>query len=363
MSTLQKLPLHVSREAMRATLDEHVHELPSFPSDSAEAFLERAVKWVRMWRDFHAAEGLGDVGPFALVRGDVQTTSAALDWEGATLFDADPDRDLTGLIALAASSSLVEVRTLRVHAHRLKDLGTALEAAGLGDCPTLFVDPPRQRIIPCPGGCRTTRSPALRLDGSPDSEATLDAVSAALDEFHTQWTRYPDGLAHVWSDRKARVLYRDAEAIVRDHLFAYFKLGPFSSQLVRREEQTSVGRPDLSILDKIGGQPQTICVMELKVLRSRGLHKNPNRRSKAYDDKSMLRHARMGLKQALKYKQAEHAAFAFCCLYDGRDTNSDLPEVDALAKANLIQCRRFFMERSTRDDLDELNEEAHEDAS
>lgn len=253
-------------------------------------------------------------------------------------------------------TSMLEVRARATSASRLKELGEQLTALGLDKHPVLLVDAANGLLLHCVEGIRGPRSP-LGLDIAPMTDLSEEAIEAELEQFHRLCTKYPEGLAHAWHERKSRTLRRDAEAIVRDVLYIYFRFAAFRAKKVAREEQTTVGRPDISIYEVRNSRSWLMCVFELKVLRSRGQHKNPKASIAVYKPEKMLRHARMGVRQAIKYKTAENAKLGYLCLYDGRDNDEDIPEVQTFAKDSEIIYKRYYMETSTRDDLEDSPEE------
>ena len=47
------------------------------------------------------------------------------------------------------------------------------------------------------------------------------------------------------------------------------------------------------------------------------------------------------------------AGLAYVCLYDGRDKDDPLSELETLADQRGVTWRRYYMHASTRDDLDD----------
>ncbi|HDR9798354.1 TPA: hypothetical protein QDC59_001925 [Burkholderia cenocepacia] len=332
---------------MEVTLQKMLPTSNDFKSDSPEAFLHSMIIWARKWIDLHGITAIKTIKPFALVYAEPPTSDS--DWDDIIFFREDPDLDLGGRI-FVSSTSLADVRSKSTTASRMKELGEQLIQNNLDAQPLLIVDAPREMIFLYPNGIKGV-SQSLALDASPLTDITRQTIDAELDEFHTLTTKYPDGYGHVWHSRKDGTLHSDAEAIVRDLLYMYFQWKAFRTQLIVREYQSTVGRPDISIFDFKGSSvtlPKPACVMELKVLRSRGLSKNKVR---TYPPKIMWRHARMGVSQAKKYKLAEKAPLAYICLYDGRDSYSELPDIKKIANDDQIEFKHFFMEKSTRDDL------------
>lgn len=351
MSGADKLPQHVDRSSMQAVLRARLQSVNGRESDSAQAFLLRVSQWMHGWSQQCLAEkgvdGMKIIAPFAVVLLPLAGVDPSAGWADAPFFDEDPDADLGGCIAIT-STSFAHVQILSTGCTRLADLGEKLISLGLRDQPMAVVFPGKGLVQLCPAGVYSEKIP-LDLDAAPLTDADEAALDRELVAFHDLCTRYPDGLSHAWHDRKQRVLRRDAEAIVRDTLFIYLSWKAFRSKIVLREHQTSVGRTDISLMDNSRSHPITACVMELKVLRSRGMSKS--KQEKPYKPEAMRRHSLMGVKQAIKYKSAQNAPIAYLCLFDGRDVDDDVIDAKTAASAGAVLYRRYFMETSTRDDL------------
>lgn len=353
MSGVDKLPQHVDRSSMQASLRARLQTVNSRESDSSQAFLLRVSEWMHVWfglcLDQKGAKGIKGIAPFAVVMPPLGGVDPSAGWADAPFFDEAPPADLGGCIAVT-STSFAHVQTLSTDCTRLEDLGKRLVELGLRNQPMAVVVPCKGLVRLCPGGVFSERI-SISLDAAPLTDVDETTMDRELASFHDSHTRYPNGFAHVWHDRKLRVLRREAEEIVRDALYIYLHYKAFRSKTLVREHQTPVGRSDISVLDNSSNQPITACVMELKVLRSRGMTKSKN--EKRYKPEAMRRHCLMGVKQAIKYKSVESAPLAYLCLYDGRDSDAEVPDVKTAADAGFILYRRYFMETSTRDDLAE----------
>lgn len=355
MSGIDKLPQHVSRSSMQAVLRSRLQEVNGRESDSGHAFLLRVSQWMHGWSEQCLAElgvsGLKAVAPFAVVMPPLAGADPLAGWADAPFFDLEPPSDLGGYIAIT-SSSFAHVRTLRTGCTKLAELAERLSALGLRDQPMAVVVPGKGLVQLCPDGVFSEKI-SINLDAAPLTDIDEATMDRELGSFHDLCTRYPDGVSHSWHDRKQRVLRREAEAIIRDALFMYLNWKAFRTKSVIREHQTTVGRADISLLDNSGHQAVTACVMELKVLRSRGMTKS--KKEKPYKPETMRRHCLMGVKQAIKYKRAENAPLAYLCLFDGRDDDDEVVDARTAANAEDIKYRRYFMETSTRDDLSEAD--------
>ncbi len=344
------LPAHVDIDDLQATLDSEIATLSPRPSDSAVAFLSSAMFWVIEWAMHHGSDALASVEPFAIVDADAHLLDDSSDWTRQTFFKEAKPLDVGGLL-IATGTSMFDVWARPSGASGLLDLGAKIMSGGLSAKPMLVVEPSSGRMFYCPDGASSRRL-TLRIPLSIVTHLTQAAVDEALEDFHLQYTAYPDGLIDPWHDRPSRVLLRHAENVVRNALFVFFRNITFQSQYVTREEMLSSGFADISIHDKGPGKV-AMCVFELKALRSRGLTKQVGKAPRAYSTKSVERHVRRGIRQAEKYKAASKAGLAYVCLYDGRDKDDPLSELETLADQRGVTWRRYYMHASTRDDLDE----------
>ncbi len=355
MNGVGGLPAHVALADLREILKSRVGAISPQPSDSARAFLEAATFWVNEWAMKHGEAAITMVQPFALVYRVEDAPAAAGPWTTHHLFREHRPLEIGGLVAVT-TTSMLKVQVYTSGCTQLPKLCDCIEALGLAGQPMLVVDPKNKSMIYAPKGLEGERA-ELPIVLVPITHLTAQMVEGSLNDFHSGYLEYPDGYAHIWYERSSRTMMRDAEAIVRDHLYLHFRNVTFQSQYVAREEQTTAGRPDVSIHD-IQDQPKTNYLFELKVLRSRGMPKLGSARpaasvssAKTYNEKSMLLHARMGVRQAAKYQKANKAKAAYICLYDGRDDDTPMPTVRALAQAEGIEYRKYYMQISTRDDL------------
>lgn len=342
-------PPHILIEDLKAVAQEGAGSLSPRPSDSAFAFLLEAMHWVIEWAARHGPVKSARVLPFALMAHDLNLLREDPRWALKLLFKEAHPLGVGGHL-FATSTSMFEVRARKTRARDLSSLAEELLRDDLVDLPTVIVDPAAGCMHLCPLGAAQPRL-RLRLQGDRTTALSQGAVDEALEQFHLEQTAYPDGFAHVWYDRKTRVLLRQAEAIVRDQLMLFLHR-EFTDQLILREELHPAGRSDISIHEMANGWKAS-CLLELKVLRTRGLCKSLRSPTKSYSAESMLRHALRGLRQVSKYKASSQASLAYLCAFDGRDEDAELPEVVARAADGLVHWRRFFMHTSTRDDLDE----------
>ncbi|MDO8777143.1 MAG: hypothetical protein Q7K57_52215 [Burkholderiaceae bacterium] len=345
MST-KPLPQHVDLDALSAAFDNKVSDLSQRPIDSAEAFIESTLRWTMDWaQSKNGLLGFPESKPFAIVQAK-ETPSGPL-WQRKRFFREE------GYQTLAKNSCLVTANTLMTVAHvhpitsdDLETLGNEIEAAGLASQPALLVDPGNRILVLCQSGIDHQRI-SMRIDENFVSSATLETLDEMLEKFDEAYTRYPEGYVSIWFDAKERIVYRQAEEMVHNHLFLYLETR-FSSNLVIREHQLPVGRADITIYDPAARK--FVCVLELKVFRDKGLPREwPNKASKTskqppvYTEKKMHLYAWLAVGQTARYKSSMQCALAFLCCYDAREGDSIFQKVEDRAKIEGIEYRRYRM--------------------
>jgi hypothetical protein len=347
------LPSQVNLEELRATVSatitENAAQLSSRPSDSPHGFLEAMFDWVIRWWSRNSCQSFVEYEPFAFVHHPVGVSAPDPgEWSEALLFRERFSADMGGRIFLTTSPMLA-VLSSATRCEGLEDIALALANFDFKALPTLIVDPAHNEVLYCPEGIVGDRI-TLALHGRKLTPVTVGNIDNALEDFHRDHTQYPEGYTHCFDDRRERVLRREAEAIIRDALFLQLKRDTFQTQYLAREEQLTVGRPDISIYEA-PDLTRAACIFELKVLRSRGTTRQLRGKPKPYDDKTMWRHARMGLSQARKYKRATNAKLAYLVCFDGRDINAPQSDIEQLCDQYGVISKRYYMETSTRDDL------------
>lgn len=355
MSGASIVPKHVDQSDLRNVVSGLLSSLNQASSDSPEAFIEAGMMWIDRWVAQHGEDAVKAVAPFAIVhelgasaRG---WAKGAADWSEEPFFREDLPLSVGGKVCVTATSML-DVTGRLTAAQSLADLGAELKTFGLDSQPMVVVYPSRALILCCAGGLTGPRV-SVRLDMSPFIDLSQEIIDEELSRFHAEHTEFPDGFAHVFSDRAGRVLVSDAEDIVRDNLYQHLKYRAFRSKWIVREDFTPAGRSDISIYDS-QNQNRLACVIELKVLRSRGRSKKTGGGSRTYDERTMVRHVRMGTRQAEKYRDiaSPPAKWAYVCAFDGRDGDTELPGIQAIADKRGVIYHRYFMQVSARDDLD-----------
>ncbi len=354
MNGVPGIPLHINPADLRASAGVGAPQITPAASDSPEAFLQAARLWLERWVAKHG-DTVKTVPPFAIAcepqlgSGRVR---AQTNYAPVYMFREELPLTIGGNI-FVTTTSMQNVEGRVAAAKTISELATVLIADGLGAEPCLVVNAAEGYVVVCQGGVNGQRYQAT-LNMHPIVDLTEALIDEELEKFHADYTQFPSGLAHVFHDRKARVLLRKAEDIVRDNLFQHLQFRAFGSKLIIREGHTSAGRTDITIIDSQQNN-RVACVIELKVLRSRGLarRKDGTIGSREYRPEVMVEHARMGVRQAEKYKKIAdpNALWGYVCLFDGRDKDEDLPDVQKVAGERGILYRRYYMEENARVDL------------
>jgi hypothetical protein len=346
------LPPQVSLEELRQTIQQEIAQLSARPSDLPDGFLEAMFVWVNKWWIKNSSHCHDDYAPYAFVHNPADM--AAPDpgaWNEIILFREAYSAKIGGKVFLTTSPMLTVYQCQKSHTD-IESLGAVLTGLSYTNLPTLIADPAHQEVHYCPEGIIGKRV-TLKMDGRRITSVTVENIDQALESFHRDQTEYPDGItSHCFDNRKARILRREAEAIIRNALFLEFKRAIFQTQYVAREEQLPVGRPDISIYDT-PDLSRAACIFELKVLRSRGTTRQLRGKPKEYDEQTMYRHAHMGFSQARKYKDATNALLTYLVCFDGRDNDTPQTKIDNICQENDVIPRRYYMKTSTRDDLDD----------
>lgn len=248
-----------------------------------------------------------------------------------------------------------------VYARNVKERSAAALAAelkhlGLGARPTALFVPAEKTLTFYWNGVEG--GPTLQASTTVLAGLDPSNVVSLADYFHQRWTRYPDGLAGgCWDHAGDRVLQRQAERAIRDHMFVFLAMVVYQSPYVLREHQLPNGRVDIFIYGLAGGaDASSHKVVELKVLRSRSTgwlspKAKPQKVTKpqrTYSDAGNKRYVESGLRQAARYGHMTSAAESFLFCFDARLTDSAI-DVEALAKSLGVTYSRYFMESSTKD--------------
>lgn len=167
-----------------------------------------------------------------------------------------------------------------------------------------------------------------------------------IEYFHENWTRYPDGLGACWDNAGTRVVERNAERNIRNHLFVFLSMVIYRTDYIAREHQLPNGRVDIFLYGLALDEFEKHRVIELKVLRSRSI--GWKGKGRTYSDELNKRYVEKGLRQAHRYRAATNALAAFLFCFDARLDDAHI-EVDAYATSLGITWRRFFMESSAHE--------------
>jgi len=132
-------------------------------------------------------------------------------------------------------------------------VGKRLHAPGLGSRPTvIFV--PSQRMLTFYGS-GVDQKPSLSQSTDLFAGQDLSDLDALLDHFHERWTRYPSGYGTCWDNATNRVVERNAERNIRNHLFLFLGMIVYKSPYIIREYDRPNGRVDIFVFGIAVGEP------------------------------------------------------------------------------------------------------------
>ena len=219
-----------------------------------------------------------------------------------------------------------------------------LQALGLGSRPTaIFV--PNQRMLTWYGsGVEQQPSLSQKTDFIAGLDATdLDAVLA---HFHENWTRYPSGYGTCWDNATTRVVERNAERNIRNHLFLFLAMVVYRTRYIIREYDRPNGRVDIFVFGSAMDEPDQDRVLELKVLRSRSSGWTAGGgTTRSYSDAMNFRYVQRGLRQAKRYIDSTGATAGFLLCFDARLENTEIDVWDYACQLG-VTYRRYYMESS-----------------
>lgn len=271
---------------------------------------------------------------------DVFKPSGRLDTDQAPVTAVGPVVLATRNLRVTYSTSCREPDALGV-AMCLKELG-------LGSRPTAVFVPSQRLLTLYPTGVDQKPLLSAKMDEfAALNPADLDLV---LNYFHDNWTRFPTGVGACWDNATSRVVERNAERNIRNHLFVFLGKVVYRSKYVVREFDRPNGRIDIFIFGIAMNEPDRERVLELKVLRSRSIGWISSAgKTRSYSDAANLRYVERGLRQTKRYVDSTSACESFLLCFDARLDDTDLP-VQSYADQLGITFRRYYMESSTKED-------------
>lgn len=340
------LPPHVDRDDLMSTLREELANLPGAPSTEPDAFWDVIMHWLIQWRLQYQAKDLANSQPTAFLL-EPENYVRNDKWTLAPLFREALAENLVDNAALfLTSASMHQVFRTTVKQADVESLYMTIMRLGLGMQPCLIYIPSHGAVIWCPNGVAGDRK--KRFTMLFDQFETIDqaAIDKALEDFHKDYTSFPDGWANIWHNANQGIVEKKTENTIRNWLCHYLKFRIFKSSHVAREYQLTSGRADIWI-GGLNTTPVSTYILELKVLRSRHF---PGKSTKArsISDTATLRYAKSGVRQAARYKASDGAQLAYLCCYDARDTNVTLIDVASDAATNGILYRQYYCERTSK---------------
>jgi hypothetical protein len=219
-----------------------------------------------------------------------------------------------------------------------------LRRLGLGGRPTAIFVPGEKTLSFFNNG--VDNRPTVAANAGALAKLDPANLLSLIEYFHENWTRYPDGLGACWDNAGNRIVERNAERNIRNHLFVFLSMVVYRTDYIAREHQLPNGRVDIFLYGLAVDDPEKHRVIELKVLRSRSIGWKGKGRS--YSDDVNKRYVEKGLRQARRYRTATNALAAYLFCFDARLEDAHI-EVDAYAASLEVTWRRFFMESSAHE--------------
>lgn len=336
------LPQHVDINALKAVFEKTLPDLSAHPSNTVEAFMTSTLRWVIDWaQSKDGLTGFTTSTPFAIIEPGLPPQDPA--WKRQRFFREQGHKNLLEHSCLVVTDpQMTLAHVLQIKASDLEELGDAIEAAGMTAWPAILVDPVNRLLVRCPNGIAKPRI-SMHLEDNFVKSATRETLDEMLNKFDEDYTRHPEGFATIWCDIKERIVYRQAEQMVQNHLFLFLQTRVLASHLILREHQLPVGRADIAIYDPF--TQKWVCVLELKVFRDKGLPRQLSGKIKPpiYTEDKMRYYAWCAVGQAARYKSSMACALAFLCCFDAREKEPKFPTVEARAKAEGIEYRQYRM--------------------
>jgi hypothetical protein len=226
-------------------------------------------------------------------------------------------------------------------------VGKRLQVLGLGSRPTVIFVPSQRMLTFYGSGVDQKPSLSQRTDFFAGQD--LSNIDALLDHFHQHWTRYPSGYGTCWDNATNRIVERNAERNIRNHLFLFLGMIVYKSPYIIREYDRPNGRVDIFVFGIAVDEPDHDQVLELKVLRSRSSGWTAEGgKKRSYSDAANVRYVQRGLRQAKRYIDSTRAIAGFLLCFDARLGNTEIDVRDYACELG-VKYRRYYMESSVEE--------------
>lgn len=311
------------------------------PESREQHFIDAVARWLQAWVDSADDEACRRTQPCAFVfAADLPTDELLDDVEPALSFRQTHDQDISGQVYVC-SLELKQVCRRHVGFTEASAALSWLSTSAAAACVAIvFVAKTRVALV---RRGRVSFDDCERLPFGTPSNGPFDftQVDGLLKQFHEKWTQTHQGYCRIWAKPKDRKLKPLPESQIQGSLKAFFDFTVRPrGVLVEEEFFTYLGRGDVRLVrwPRAGranntGDAIESCVMELKVLDAK--------KSASANRKWALQ----GIEQVLDYRRTEGVQGpSYLCCFDGRRTDTDIPEVLAEAAKTGVASRRYFME-------------------
>ncbi|MBZ9882730.1 hypothetical protein LB535_10230 [Mesorhizobium sp. CA10] len=316
--------------------------VPSLPAsnDGLEAeFFAATHKFFRMWLAEKGGPKAG-VKPCAIVLSrsisqDIETLGA----KRLFYFESTADAIIGGKVLIANNDLSIVAEVPFGKCLSENAVANALDRLGLANAVHCLMRGHRGEMVLCRDGLNGPTT-LLKVEQASVLKLGPTEIDKQLWAFHRKFTQTSSGVLRPWKGKSENRVTID-EAELRISLMLGFYLGTVVGEdNITVEDQLPHGRLDIKISGHVMKSTLGPCAMECKVLRSK---ESAGTIIRNVPLGKMVDHASGGIQQAVEYRQDIGGKLAYLCCFDARLVDEDQPEVQALAKANDVTLRRYFM--------------------
>ncbi|MGT2440420.1 hypothetical protein ACU4GH_36870 [Bradyrhizobium betae] len=320
---------------------------PSTPDTDELAFANEVYRYLSGWITAHHTK-CASARPFAFVLSrsiseDEELLKARCSVPQTKTYEAFKNQkmvDVTGQLILTTMNLEKAVTIAIDDVCDAQVLLNAIKTFGLTNRHVAAFEPPAANLLILKPEFSSSRSLIVEKTSALEPWS-LKELEAEVEKFHSTFTRAPSGFLVPWKSAKKGQTGDQLE--VRISKYLAYELGRmWSSGSVLAEVATQSGRIDVFLHSIVLEDDKGPCILEVKVLRS---HSN---RRKLHTQLATW-WAEKGVVQASIYRQDMAAPTAYLLCFDARETDTQMAEVEALAKTMDVRYEKYFMYRSSDD--------------
>lgn len=349
----------IDKDEFRSIALKNYHRIPEARGDSQQAYLYKTILWLAEWCGEKQSRQSVKPGYCAIVlERDAASIPGA---EKVEYFKDDYTPELGGNLYLA-DYALNGVFRCRGSCKDLDETICMVREKGLGTRPFIVFDTDSQTVYVFKhGACELTHKFRLRTDIP--RPFTIDVFEEMLNDIYNQSLKFPQPSPPIWHEPQNHIPCKETELVIQGLVVLILRaraqgnmLSVSNSEwLTIAEEANNAGRVDIAVYHN----QACIVVSELKVLRQYR-YPDPKKRKATSSAKTTGREQKMvrptpvsqrtnemwalrGLRQAVRYRDADSAKSAALILYDMRDTDADLPSVRTSCSEADVRYLRYFL--------------------